>query len=129
MTAQEPLLLDVVANAYKAGFEDPRFGPMTKDELSDAELGISVLSTPRPLRFADEADLLRLIRPDRDGLILRDGDHRGLFLPSVWQHAATPVQFLEQLKCKAGLPADHRSDSLQVSRFTAESFGAPFRAD
>ena len=126
--ANRPLLLDVVENAYKAGFEDPRFGPVTKEELSRAELGISVLSTPRQIRFADEADLLRQIRPDRDGLILQDGDHRGLFLPSVWERVPKPTQFVRQLKRKADLAPDHWSGTLRVHRYTAESFGVPFRA-
>ena len=128
VAAHEPLLLDVVANAYKAGFEDPRFGPMTKEELAGADLGISVLSTPRPIRFADEADLLRQLRPDRDGLILHDGDHRGLFLPSVWERVPRPAQFVRQLKRKADLAPDHWSDDVRVFRFSAESFDAPFRA-
>ena len=128
VTARAPLLLDVVANAYKAGFEDPRFGPVTADELADADLGISVLSTPRPLRFADETDLVRQLRPDRDGLILQEGDNRGLFLPSVWESVPRPAHFVRQLKRKAGLSPDHWSESLSAFRFSAESFSAPFRA-
>ena len=127
--AQEPLSLDVAANAYKASFDDPRFGPMTTAELGGVDVNISVLSTPRPIRFADEADLLRQIRPDRDGLILEDGDHRGVFLPSVWERFPDARQFVDQLKRKTDVAPDHRSDDLRVSRFTAESFGRPFRAD
>ncbi len=128
VTAREPLLLDVVANAYKAGFEDPRFGRLTADELADAELGISVLSTPRPIRCADENELLRRLRPDVDGLILQEGDKRGLFLPGVWASVPGPAQFVRQLKRKAGLSADRWSEDMRAFRFTAESFSAPFRA-
>ena len=124
--AQQPLLLDVVANAYKAGFEDPRFGPMTKEGVAAAQLGVSVLSTPRPIRCADEADLLRRLRPDRDGLILQEGERRGLFLPSVWEHVPKPAQFVRQLKRKAGLAPDHWSDRMRAYRFTAESFSGSF---
>lgn len=128
VAAREPLLLDVAANAYQAGLEDPRFGPMTAAELAEADLGISVLSTPRPIRFTDEADLLRQVRPDRDGLILEDGDRRGVFLPSVWERFPNAAEFVEQLKRKADVAPDHRSDGLRVSRFTAESLGGPLRA-
>ena len=128
IAAREPLLQDVAANAYKAGFEDPRFGPVTAADLAAVDIGISVLSTPRPIRFADEADLLRQIRPDRDGLILEDGDRRGVFLPSVWERFPNAAQFVDQLKRKAEVAPDHRPDSLRVFRFTAESFGGPFRA-
>ena len=128
VTAREPLLLDVVANAYKAGFEDPRFGQLTADEFADAELGIAVLSTPRPIRCTDENELLRRLRPDADGLILQEGDKRGLFLPGVWASVPGPAQFVRQLKHKAGFPADHWSEDMRAFRFTAESFSAPFRA-
>ena len=128
-TARQPLLLDVAANACKAGFEDPRFSRISKDELAGTDLGISVLSTPRPVDFADEADLLRQIRPHRDGLILQDADCRAVFLPSVWAHVPEPAQFLRQLKRKAGLAPDHWSGDLRVMRFSAERFNAPFDAD
>ncbi len=128
MRAREPLLLDVVANACRAGFEDPRFGRLKAGELADAELGVSVLSTPRPIRFADEADLLRQLRPDVDGLVLEEGERRGLFLPGVWASVPGPAHFVRQLKRKAGLAADRRSAEMRAFRFTAESFSAPFRA-
>ena len=128
VTAREPLLLDVAANAYKAGFDDPRFGPMRAAELGRVDVSISVLSTPRPIRFAEEADLLRQIRPDRDGLVVEDGDRRGVFLPSVWERFPVAAQFVDQLKRKAEIAPDHLSEGLRVSRFTAESFGGPFRA-
>ena len=101
---------------------------MTAAELAETDLGISVLSTPRPIRFADQADLLRQIRPDRDGLILEDGDLRGVLLPSVWERFPDARQFVAQLKRKADAASDCWSDSLRVFRFTAESFGGPFRA-
>ena len=49
---------------------------------------MSLLSTPKPLRFADEADLLAQIRAGEDGLILEAEGKRGTFLPQVWEGAA-----------------------------------------
>ena len=121
--ARRPLLLDVAANAYKAGFADPRFGPLTREELSETAIDIAVLSTPRPIRFAGEADLLRQVRPDVDGLVLKDGTRQGLFLPGVWERFPKPEAFLKHLKRKAGLAPDDRSDELRVFRYTAERFG------
>ena len=128
MAAREPLLLDVVANAYRAGFEDPRFGQLRVDELADAALGVAVLSTPRPIPCADENELLRQLRPDVDGLVLQEGEKRGLFLPGVWASVPEPARFVRQLKRKAGLAADHWPADTRAFRFTAESFSAPFRA-
>lgn len=50
--------------------------------------------------------------------------------PEVAIAAAFPdaAQFVDQLKRKADVASDHWSDSPRVSRFTAESFGGPFRA-
>lgn len=118
-----PLILDVIENAYKAGFGDPRFDPMTKEEMDRATIDVSVLSTPRPIAFANEAELIAQVRPDKDGLILHDGQHRGLFLPSVWSGLPKAEDFIRNLKRKAGLPMDHWSDQLKVSRYTTESFG------
>jgi hypothetical protein len=73
--------------------------------------------------FDSEQDLLKQVRPNVDGLILKDGNYRGTFLPSVWKSLPDARQFLQHLKLKAGLPADHWSDTLQVWRYSTESFG------
>jgi uncharacterized protein len=75
------------------------------------------------MTFTSEADLLAQIRPGIDGLILSDGQARGTFLPSVWDSLPEPRDFLNQLKRKAGMPADHWSDRVRVARYTTESFG------
>ena len=49
LSPTEPLVADVVQNAYKACFSDPRFPPVTVAEASRLEIGISILSTPRPV--------------------------------------------------------------------------------
>ena len=125
--AHRALLVDVVDNAWKAAFGDRRFAPLTAEEAGRLEVSVSILSTPVPLDVADEADLLARLRPDVDGLILQDGDRRGIFLPSVWSGLPKAESFVTHLKRKAGLPADHWSGTLRVSRYTTESFGAAFR--
>ena len=75
------------------------------------------------MRFDDEADLLRQIRPGVDGLILEDRmGHRGTFLPSVWESLPDPEQFLAHLKLKAGLPGNYWDEHIRVSRYTTEAF-------
>ncbi len=120
-----PLVSDVMENAFKAGFGDKRFPPITPEELAKAHLEISVLSHARPMPFENEEDLARRIRPDVDGLILHEGQNRGLFLPSVWAGLPQAKLFIRNLKHKAGLSADHvLSPNARVSRFGAETFGA-----
>lgn len=114
---ERSLLEDVAENAYAAAFQDFRFAPLTLEEMKEAEISISFLTPKMPLKFADEADLMKKIRPHRDGLVLRDRANRGLFLPSVWDTFSSPAEFLAHLKRKAALPADYVSPTLKIYRF------------
>ncbi|MGD8589280.1 MAG: AmmeMemoRadiSam system protein A [Chromatiales bacterium] len=117
-----PLAKDVAENAYSAAFRDPRFPSLTRDEYADLELHISILTPPEALEVNSESDLLTLLQPGIDGLILEDGAARGTFLPSVWESLPQPREFLRHLKRKAGLTEDYWSDTLKVSRYETESF-------
>ena len=123
LEAVQPLVVDVAENAFAAAFRDPRFAPLTASEWPEVEIHLSILTPPEPMRFSDEADLIRQIRPGEDGLILQDGHNRGTFLPSVWESLPEPVEFLVHLKHKAGLAANHWSEHLKVYRYQTESFG------
>lgn len=122
LEAHRPLVEDVAQNAYAAAFLDPRFPPLSENELTEVDFHLSILTPPVPMNFNSEADLLRQIQPGIDGLVLEDGIHRGTFLPSVWESLPDAVQFLQHLKLKAGLPVDHWSSTLKVARYTSESF-------
>ncbi|WP_404426095.1 AmmeMemoRadiSam system protein B [Thalassospira australica] len=116
--AHRDLATDLCENAFKAGFGDPRFPALRQDELIDnLELSISVLSPPRDFPFESEADLIAKLTPYEDGIILSDGNHRGLFLPQVWEQLPDPSNFVAQLKRKAGLSTDHWSDRMRAQRF------------
>jgi AmmeMemoRadiSam system protein A len=125
LEAVQALVGDVAENAFAAAFRDPRFPPVTADELEALHIEISVLTPARPLEFSSEEDLLAKLEPGRDGLILQDGHARGTFLPTVWETLPNPAAFLRHLKAKAGLPPDHWSDTLRVSRYRTECFGEP----
>jgi AmmeMemoRadiSam system protein B/AmmeMemoRadiSam system protein A len=117
--AWRPLGEDVVDNAAKAAFQDPRFPPVTAEELDQLSLSVSVLTPPVPMRFTSEMDLLNQLRPGVDGLIIEDGGRRALFLPAVWEQLPDPAQFLAHLKAKAGMRVDHWSSHFKASRFQA----------
>ena len=123
LEARQPLVKDVAENAFAAAFRDPRFPPVTARELERLHIEISVLTPATPLSFGSEQELVTLIEPGRDGLILEEGLARGTFLPSVWESLPKPVDFLRHLKRKAGLPENYWSDRLRVSRYRTESFG------
>lgn len=119
LSAIQPLVDDVAENAYSAAFRDPRFQPLSEDELDTIHIDISVLTPPEKISFSDEDDLLSQIEPDVDGLILKDGFRQGTFLPSVWEQLPDKNDFWRHLKLKAGLAPDHWSDTLEVSRYRA----------
>ncbi len=125
---RRPLAADVGVNAVRAGFGDPRFPPLARDELPDLTIRISVLSPEAPISCRSERELIDLLRPDRDGLLLREGRAASLFLPSVWREVPSPADFVRLLKKKMGVAPNHWSPTMAASRFSTECFEGPFVA-
>lgn len=123
LEAHRSMVEDVAHNADAAAFSDPRFPPLREDELDGLELDISLLTPAEPIHFSSEKDLLSQLRPGIDGLIIEEGYRRGTFLPSVWEQLPHPEQFLQHLKLKAGLPPNHWSENIRISRYTTQIFG------
>ncbi len=123
LEARESLVRDVAEHAFAAAFEDPRFPPLNSEEFPRLDIHISVLSPREGMKFASENDLLAQLRPGIDGLLIRLGQRRATFLPSVWDSLPEPHQFLAHLKQKAGLAADFWSDAIEAERYVTESFG------
>ena len=116
-----------MTNAVQAGYADPRFPHLSEAELDGLEIDVSILSHPRSIPAASEAELVAGLEPDRDGLILGAGRRRALFLPSVWRQVADPREFVRHLMIKAGLDSMIFPRGLEAQRFRVESFGAPWR--
>jgi AmmeMemoRadiSam system protein A len=123
LEAIRPIVEDISENSFAAAFRDSRFSPVTTDEMENIDIHISILTTPQPVEFTCEQDLLSKILPGIDGLILIDGLHRGTFLPAVWKSLPDSKDFLDQLKLKAGLAKNYWSDQIQILRYQTESFG------
>jgi AmmeMemoRadiSam system protein B/AmmeMemoRadiSam system protein A len=124
LRAARPLGEDVADNAQGAAFRDPRFPALSALEWPQCEVEVSLLGAPRPLSFADEADLMRQIRAGEDGLILEAEGRRATFLPQVWQGVPDKRVFLNELLRKAGLPADTPLQRCTISRYRVLKFGA-----
>lgn len=121
LEAYQPLVKDVADHAFAAAFRDPRFPALSADEEPRLDIHISILTPAEAMSFSSEAELIAQLQPGVDGLILEDGYNKGTFLPSVWDSLPDATQFLQHLKQKAGLPSNHWSDSLKVSRYRAIS--------
>lgn len=97
---------DVISNSIAAATKDPRFTPVSIEELLYLKSKVSILSYPVPLEYIDYQDLLNKIKPFEDGLILKLGNYQGTFLPDVWEDLPDKEQFLAHLCLKAGLQPD-----------------------
>lgn len=117
LVPSQAVALDVAANAYAAALEDKRFPPVTAEELPGLQITISLLTGYERIDFNSEQDLLRQLQPGTDGLVIRDGNRQGLFLPSVWQQLPDKAEFLKNLKLKAGLSPAYWSDQIKAYRF------------
>jgi AmmeMemoRadiSam system protein A len=120
---RRPLVLDVRENAVSAAFHDPRFPPVSSEELDDLHVEISVLSLPEPLSYNGPDDLIARLCPGVDGLVIEQGWNRATFLPQVWEKLPDPHEFLQHLCLKAYLPADaYRRPGLDVYTYQVEKF-------
>lgn len=102
----EPVLplYEAVANAAKhSAFGDPRFPPLTKEELKDISFEISVLTSPKQIT----GDIPKQISIGKHGLIIEKGNYSGLLLPQVFtEFNVNDAESALEMTCeKAGLPA------------------------
>jgi hypothetical protein len=117
LEAHRPLAQDVRENAVAAAFRDPRFTPLAAEEFEFIRVEVSLLTEPEPLAFVDEADFMARLRPGVDGIVFQYGRHRSTFLPQVWESLPEPMQFMQQLKRKAGLPPNFWHEDVRISRY------------
>ena len=118
LQAYRPLLDDIRENACNAAFRDPRFKPLSADELANTRVEVSLLTPAEPMQFSNEADALGQLRPNIDGIIFSAGQHRATFLPQVWEQLPKAADFMAHLKQKAGLPADYWGSDVKLERYS-----------
>ena len=103
LVAHRSLLDDLIQNAKAAAFEDPRFPPLSREEFKKVHIEISLLSAPQKLLYDTKEDLKNKIRPNVDGVILKDAYHQATFLPQVWEQLPSFELFFAHLCQKAGM--------------------------
>jgi len=120
---QKPLVEGLIEAACNS-CEDPRFPPLSKEELKDIFIEVSVLSKPELITVRNPKDYFKEIEIGRHGLILINGSCGGLFLPQVpVEQGWKCEEYLENLCCKAGLTSDVWMDPLtRIYRFEAEIY-------
>jgi uncharacterized protein (TIGR00296 family) len=119
-----PLTQAVIEAALSAATRDPRFPPVTLEELDQIVFEVSVLTPPERVTAEKPTDYPSKIRVGRDGLIIERSYCKGLLLPQVpveWNW--NTEEFLCQCSMKAGLPPDSwLTKDTEIYRFQAIIF-------
>ena len=109
---QESLDKEIIANAVSASTRDPRFPPMTKDELSNVVFSVDVLSEAEPIESITQ------LNPKMYGVIVSKGYRRGVLLPDL-EGVDTAEQQVQIAAMKAGL---YDLDGVKLERFTVTRY-------
>lgn len=119
ITSEIPLWETVRNMAVESALRDPRFYPLTPDELNVADIEISVLSPLKKIKDTGE------IKVGKHGLFIKKGFYQGLLLPQVaTDYKWNSTQFLEQTCYKAGLNKNcYRGKTTEIFIFSAVVFG------
>jgi AmmeMemoRadiSam system protein A len=113
-----PLYRTVIECSIAAATEDPRFVPLTLEELPETDIEISVLS---PI---EEVKTIEDIQVGVHGLVIGHQGRRGLLLPQVpAEYGWDRKRFLEETCRKAGLPVNAWQRGAKIESFTAFVFG------
>lgn len=115
---QKPRYQTIQEMAVAAATRDPRFEPVTKEELDDIEIEISLLGELQTLTDVNELEI------GKHGLLIQLGDQRGLLLPQVASEQGWDREtFLRQTSRKAGLADDAwQKPETQIQMFSAQVF-------
>lgn len=104
---QPSLAEEVVFYAIQSASRDPRFPPVSAEELPDLVYSVDVLSPPERVRRLEELD------PRRYGVIVANGYRRGVLLPDLEGVDTVELQ-LAIAKAKAGIPLE---EPVEIQRF------------
>lgn len=119
-----PLYIGTQKAAVYAATGDPRFSPVTENELGKLEYEVTVLSDTEEIRISEKTDLKSLIVKGEYGLEVSRGMYSGLLLPQVMEEFhLSPEEFLEQTCLKAGMGKNCWKDPhTRVHRFLGKVF-------
>jgi len=116
--ARDPLYSTVQQSAVSAATQDPRFSPLSEDELGRVTIEISVLS---PLKRVTDVEEIEV---GTHGLLISAERGQGLLLPQVAaEEGWSRDEFLQAVCRKAGLPQGAWRDGAALYTFTAIVFG------
>jgi len=103
---------EIIRNAISAATRDPRFPPVSPEELGELDVSVDVLTAPEPIESPDQLD------PKRYGLIVQSVENpykRGLLLPDLAGIETAEEQLYHTRVYKAGITDE--DERIQMYRF------------
>ena len=101
--AVDPLYKAIIHNTVETISHDYRFLPITKEDLPDLTVEVSVLTPLKAYQPKNNQALLGFLAQHKPGLVLEKFGRSALFLPQVWKELPNTEDFLSHLCLKAGL--------------------------
>ena len=112
MPVRENICDEIIDNAISAATSDPRFTPVSPDELDDLTISVDVLSSPEPVNDFIQLD------PKKYGVIVSSGFKKGLLLPDL-EGVDTAEYQIEIAKQKAGI---YPGEKVKLFRFEVKRY-------
>ena len=112
MPCTENVAHEIIKNAISAATQDPRFEPVTEEELDELEYSVDVLSPPEKVSEISELD------PKKYGVIVVHGSRKGLLLPDLDGVDSVEEQ-LRIAKMKAWINPDEK---VEIFRFMVSRY-------
>ena len=109
---QMNVAMEIVHNAVAACSRDPRFLPITKEELSHLTYSVDILTEPELVEGPQDLD------PGRYGVIVECGMHRGLLLPDL-EGVDSVEEQVRIARSKAGIGDE---ESVRLYRFEVQRY-------
>lgn len=103
---------EIIRNAIESATGDPRFSPVTADELAQLEISVDVLSAPEKAGSVQELDAKKY------GVIVSAGARRGLLLPDL-PGVNSPAEQIAICRRKAGIG---EKEKVELSRFQVRRY-------
>jgi len=117
-------LEEAITEGAQSATHDPRFPPLEENELDNIIIEVTVLTKPELIYVNHPKDYFSSVSIGRDGLIVEQGNYKGLLLPQVPVEQGWDIEeFLSNTCMKAGLLPDAWFDkSTKISRFSGQIF-------
>ena len=103
---------EIIENAISAAIHDPRFSPVTLDEVSQLSISVDLLSIPEKVKDTSQ------LNPKKYGVIVSSGFKRGLLLPDL-EGVDTVEEQVDIAKQKAGI---FSGETVEIERFEVKRY-------